>query len=366
MADRLAVGVLGGTGYAGGELCRLLLNHPFVGSVHPSSRTDAPFERVHRNLAGSGLAFVSPDALVDGDVDLDVVFFATPTGEAMAAAGAFLDRGTRVVDLSADFRFPDPAAFATAHGRPHAAPDLLDRAVTNGITEHNRHEVRGAALVANPGCYVVTAALGLAPLLASGLADTARTVHVAAVNGTTGAGSTPRRPILHAEADGAMLAYDLAGHRHADELVLRLAEAGAGVVDVDLGTSHGSFPRGIHVQASVAIAPEHRDTLTRDDVLALYRDHYGAGHAGEFFVLVNDHPALLARGTKEYDLFPTVRAVQGSNFCHVGLDVDRRAGRVRVVAVTDNLVKGAAGSAIQNMNVMLGHDETAGLRGYGL
>lgn len=366
MADRIRAGILGGTGYAGGELCRLLLNHPAVDRIHPSSRGTTPFERVHRNLSGSGVDFVTTDALLDGSIDVDVVFFATPTGEAMARAGAFLDRGVRVVDLSADFRFADPEAFATAHGTPHTAPEQLAAAVTNGITEHNRERIRGAALVANPGCYVITAALGLAPVLRSGIGDGGRTVHVTAVNGTTGAGSTPSRPIMHAEADGTMLPYNLSGHRHADELVVRLDEAGAGLVDLDFSTSHGSFPRGIHVQASVAIADEHRGTVTRESLVELYTDHYGRGHAGEFFVVVNDNPGLLGPGAKEYDLYPTVRAVQGSNFCHIGLDVDERAGRVRVVAVTDNLVKGAAGSAIQNMNVMLGHDETSGLRGYGL
>lgn len=366
MAEQLTVGIMGGAGYAGGELCRLLLNHPSVREIRPTSRGATAFERVHRNLAGSGLEFVAPDALVESADQLDVVFFATPTGEAMATAGRFLERGTRVIDLSADFRFTEAADFAAAHGQDHTAPELLAVAVANGITEHNRQAIGGASLVANPGCYVVTAALGLAPLLTSGLVDPTRTVHITAVNGTTGAGSSPRRAILHAEAEGTVLPYNLSGHRHAGELVQRLLDAGAGPVDVDFSTAHGPFARGIHVQASIAVAPERRGSLTRDRLVELYTSHYGRGHSGEHFVVVNDQPALMPAGAKEYDVYPGVRAVQGSNFCHIGLDVDDRAGWIRVVAVTDNLGKGAAGSAIQNMNVMFGLDETAGLRGYGL
>ncbi|MFI9626406.1 N-acetyl-gamma-glutamyl-phosphate reductase [Streptomyces sp. NPDC052042] len=365
MSNGIRTAVIGATGYTGGELCRLLLGHPAVTEILPTSRSAESFERVHPNLLGSGLRFHDVDEVTAAAGDMDVTFLCTPSGEAMHRAPGLLRAGTRVIDLSADFRFTDPVAYEQTYGAPHSAPELLPEAVY-GVTEFNRKALPAARLVANPGCYVITGLLALEPLLSSGLADPAAPLHISAVNGTTGAGVKPRTEILHAEAFGAMLPYSLQGHRHAPELEDRLAEFTDGPVTVDLSTAHGPFARGIHLQASVRIREDLRSGLSRARLLGHYTDRYGAGAEGEFFVRINTQDQLGGLTDKDYRRYPNPTGVTGSNFCHIGVDYDARRGVAKVVSVTDNLVKGAAGSALQNMNVMLGLDETAGLRGYGL
>ncbi|MFD5141919.1 N-acetyl-gamma-glutamyl-phosphate reductase [Streptomyces sp. NPDC058401] len=365
MTSGLRAAVIGGAGYTGGEMCRLLLNHRAVRDIVPTSRAKEPLERVHPNLLGSGLEFRPVEEVLASASSFDLVFLCTPSGGAMRLAPELLDAGVRVVDLSADFRFADPERYRATYGQDHAVPALLDRAVY-GATELNRDRIREARLVANPGCYVITALLGLTPLLGAGLMDPDAPVHIAAVNGTTGAGVTPRTEILHAEVFGSMLPYSLQGHRHAPELEDQLSRVAGGPVTVDLSTAHGNFARGIYIQASVRLARELRDGVSRETLLDLYRIRYGAGAEGEFFVRVNDQPSAGGVTDKDYGRYPALAGVVGSNFCHIGLDYDAARGIAKVVAVTDNLVKGAAGSAIQNMNVMLGIDETEGLRGYGL
>ncbi len=231
-----------------------------------------------------------------------------------------------------------------------------------GVTELNRDEIAVARLVANPGCYANTAILALAPLLRAGLARPDVPIGIHAVNGTTGAGTTPKKAIMHAEVSGAMLSYSLEGHRHGPELEAFFATLTGTPVEVDLDTAHGNFARGIHLRADVHLTAEH----SRDELLERYTEAYGEGHKGEYFVLVNTVPKRGALNEKRYEIYPNLNNVVGSNFCHLGLDVGRGGSVARIVAVTDNLVKGAAGSAIQNMNVALGIDERTGLTAYAL
>jgi N-acetyl-gamma-glutamyl-phosphate reductase common form len=279
----------------------------------------------------------------------------------MRQARHFADRGVRVIDLSADFRFPDPKAYQRVYGAEHADPELLAEAVY-GVTEMNRPEITKAKLVANPGCYAITAILALVPLLRAGVARLDMPVGIHAVNGTTGAGNTPKKAIMHAEMSGAMLSYSLAGHRHGPELETVLEALTGHPVTVDLNTAHGHFARGIHLQANVHLAAE----LSRDDLLGLYTEAYGDGHDGEYFVLVNTLPKRGALNEKRYEIYPNLTNVVGANFCHIGLDHAPAGNTAKIVAVTDNLVKGAAGSAIQNMNAMFGFDERTGLTAYAL
>ncbi|WP_125264474.1 N-acetyl-gamma-glutamyl-phosphate reductase [Streptomyces alboflavus] len=365
MNQGINAGIVGGTGYAGGELCRLLLNHPGVDSILPTARGREEFERVHPNLLGSGLRFISVEELQRRQDELDVVFFCTPSGEAMKGARQFVEAGARVVDVSADFRFRDPEVYRAVYGRDHADPELLQEAAY-GITELHRDEVRTARLVANPGCYVITATLGLAPLFRAGYAHAAAPVHISAVNGTTGAGTTPKREILHAKVLNSMLPYSLEGHRHSPELEERLSSLAGHDVTVDFSTAHGNFARGIYAHCSVMVPEELRDKVDRDALLSLYTDYYGSGRAGEPFVVVNEFPKTGQLNEKQYDIYPSLAGVMGSNFCHIGLDYDARRGIIKVIAVTDNIVKGAAGSAIQNMNVMLGLPEHMALSHFGL
>ncbi|MBF4619277.1 N-acetyl-gamma-glutamyl-phosphate reductase [Clavibacter sp. VKM Ac-2873] len=350
----LVVGVVGATGYAGAELCRLLLEHPHVGEIRAASRSGADIEQTNAALDGSGVRSLRVDELLDHLDELDVAFLCTPTGEAMRLAPALLDAGVRVVDLSADFRFATARSFEEAHGKPHTAPGLLPRAVY-GFTEVFRDRIRDAALIANPGCYALTALLALTPLHAAGLVDTSQRVAVFAVNGTSGAGIEARRPLSVTEMAGALLPYNLDGHRHAPEIHEVITRIVGSSPDIDLTTAHGDFPRGIHLQASAVL----RDGAGRDDVLeclaAFYRERDAA------FVHVNRRTHDAVKNAKQYDVYPNLRHVVGTNRCFLGADVDGAAGVVRLVGVTDNLVKGAAGSAIQNMNVSLRLPERAGL-----
>ena len=358
----MRAGVVGASGYTGGELCRLLLSHPRVDEILPTSRDGGEFERVHRNLLGSGLRFTTPEELAERAGELDVVFFCTPAGEAMAAAPRFLDAGARVVDLSVDFRFKDAATYERVYGIEHGAPELLERAVY-GVPELNRDEVAGADLVANPGCYVVTALLGLAPLVRDPRVDLDQRIRIHAVNGTTGAGTTPKRATQHAEVVGDVLPYAMEGHRHGPELEDQLARIAGRPVTVDFNTAHGDFARGIYLQASL----DARDgELDRGRLLECFRSFYGDRHQREHYVLVNAFPKNGGLNAKEYDVYPSVASVVGSNFCHVGVDYDSERRIVKVISVTDNLGKGAAGSAVQNMNLMLGFDEREGIAHYGL
>ncbi|MEE1736999.1 N-acetyl-gamma-glutamyl-phosphate reductase [Streptomyces sp. BE147] len=363
----LTVGVVGATGYAGGELCRLLLNHPRVQRIVPTARGDENFEHVHPNLLGSGLAFSTLEALKDQAADVDVVFFCTPSGTAMQHAGWFLDQDCRVIDVSADFRFPDPDTYRRVYGGEHTAPGLLGEAVY-GVTELHRDRIAGSRLVANPGCYVITAILALTPILRSGWADLGQSVHITAVNGTTGAGNKPVRALMHAEALNSMLPYSLDGHRHAPELETHLTPEAGRPVSIDLSTAHGNFARGIYLQSSLQVHPEHRDRMSRDRIIGLLTRFYQGGPQGapEPFVRIIAAPRSGGLNVKDYGLYPQLTAVTGSNFCHIGADWDGRRGIIKLVSTTDNLVKGAAGSAIQNMNVMLGLDETYALTAYGL
>ncbi|AUS80767.1 N-acetyl-gamma-glutamyl-phosphate reductase [Actinoalloteichus sp. AHMU CJ021] len=364
MTGRLRVGVVGATGWAGRELCRLLLGHPEVGEIVPAARdTTRSFAAVHPNLLGSGLEFVHLDALVERAGALDVVFLCVPAGEAMGMAPELLRRGTRVVDLSADFRFPDPALYERIYARPHSSPELLPEAVF-GVTELVRDRLPEARLVANPGCYVISVLLGLLPLAEEGLLGSAGSVHVHAVNGTTGASAKPTRDLHHAEVFGSMLPYSLEGHRHSGELELHLGRLAGGPVDVVMSTAHGAFARGILAQITVLVPPEHRDGLSREALTARYLGRYGSDHSGEHFVLVNDLEKRGGANAKEYGAYPRLSNVVGTNYCHLGVDHDPARSVIKVVSVIDNLGKGAAGSAVQNMNVMVGLPDTTGLRAY--
>ncbi|MUL43184.1 N-acetyl-gamma-glutamyl-phosphate reductase [Streptomonospora sp. PA3] len=360
----IAAAVIGGTGYAGVEMCRLLAAHPRVGRIVPTSRENVDLERMHPNLLGTGIRCIPVEEAQNRAGEWDVVFLCTPSGEAARLAPRFLENGAKVIDLSADFRFRDAGDYQRVYGRRHESAQLLEEAVY-GATELYRDSVRRARLVANPGCYAITALLALTPLVESGLLARREPIHIHALNGTSGAGNSPRREVMHADADRDVLAYSLEGHRHGPELEDRLAGPAGGPVKIALNTAHGAFARGIHIQATATLRSDRATTCTRDDLLELYRKRYGRGSDGEYFVRLLDHPKTGAKNEKEYDLYPRLRGVVGSNFCHIGLDVDPERGFAKAVAVTDNLVKGAAGSAIQNMNLMLGLDEREGLRSHG-
>ena len=363
MNKKISVGVIGASGITGGELCRLLLGHPNVEKIIPLTRKiTMPFERIHKNLKGSGLEFKKYSE--KGKFNFDVVFFCTPTGEAMRNAKYFLDSSIKVIDLSADFRFNTVESFEYAHQKKHMAPKLLAHAIC-GISELYRNRIIGAQLVANPGCYVIASVLALVPIIKSKI-SIADKIFITAINGTSGANSLV--PELHpAQASNSMLPYNLNGHRHRLEIIERIFELTSQQINVDFSAIHGNFPRGIFLIIYISVLKKFQFSLNRDIVLRILKRYYGESPNKEFFVRINDFDRKSENKiTKEYDIYPNVARVVGSNYCHIGADYDQASGTIKIISVIDNLVKGAAGSAIQNMNLMFRIDEKCGLKTYGL
>ncbi len=336
----IRIGIVGGTGYTGVEALRLLSGRGDVEVAAVTSRAAAG-QRVDArfpNLRGStDLVFRSPEAA--GLAECDVVLFATPNGTAMDQAPALLESGVRVIDVSADFRLRDPAAYARWYGQEHRAPGWLEQAVY-GLPELHREAIRDARLVANPGCYPTAVQLGFLPLVEAGLVDAGRLV-ASAVSGASGAGLKERADLLLAESADSTRAYAAGVHRHQPEIAQGLAEAAGAPVDPQFVPHLVAQVRGIHATLFAELTGEPGDVQT------LFEKRY----AGEPCVDV------LPGGSH-----PETRSVRGANVCRIAVHRPDPAGRrVIVLAVLDNLVKGAAGQAIQNLNLMCGRDETAGL-----
>ncbi len=333
--------IVGGTGYTGVELVRLLLGHPGVELQEVTSRGEAgvPLARFFPGLAGfTDLAFTEPDT--DRLARNDVVYFATPGGVAMRMAPALLERGVRVIDLSADFRLRDAAEWAHWYGEEHACPELLKTAVY-GLPEMYRDAVRDAALVANPGCYPTAVQLGFLPLLRAGVVRAGDLI-ADAKSGVSGAGRNQRQDLSFCEANESVRAYGAAGHRHLPEIAQGLrAAAGGEAVDITFVPHLMPMIRGIHATLYATLREEGTD------LQSLFEQHY----ADEPFVDVMPAGA-----------HPETRSVRGANTCRIAVHRAGGSGRVVVLSVIDNLVKGAAGQAVQNMNLMFGLDETLGLR----
>ena len=331
------VGVVGATGYTGAELLRLLCGHPHLAVGVVTSRAEAgrPVADVFPNLRGR-LDLSYSDLDLAALAACDAVFFATPNGTAMRHAPALLDAGVRVIDLAADFRLRDPAAWERWYDMPHACPHLLAEAVY-GLPELHRDAIRGARLIANPGCYPTAVTLGLLPLVEAGiLAPGALIADVK--SGVSGAGRNVRQNLLFSEVAESFKAYNVFAHRHQPEIVQTLG-ARAGVAPELVFVPHlVPMVRGIHATLYARLA------VPDADLGALYAQRY----AGEPFVQV------LPAGAH-----PETREVRGANDCRIA--VHRDGAQVVVLSVIDNLVKGAAGQAIQNLNLMLGLPETAGL-----
>ncbi len=339
--ERIRAGIVGATGYTGCELLRLLASHPAVELSLVTSRSEAgrPVADLFPNLRGHlELAFSEPRAArLEG---CDVVFFATPNGTAMTLAPALLEAGVRVVDLSADFRLRDPAVWAQWYGMPHACPALLAEAVY-GLPEVNRDRLAGARLVANPGCYPTAVQLGFLPLLEAGVVDPESLI-ADAKSGVSGAGRKAAVELAYSELAGSFKAYGVAGHRHLPEITQGLELYGATPVRLTFVPHLLPMVRGIHA----TLYADLRDSDV--DLQALYEARY----RDEPFVDV------LPAGSH-----PETRSVRGVNLCRLSVCRPQDGERVVVLSVIDNLVKGAAGQAVQNMNLMFGLVETAGLDG---
>ncbi|MBD3670786.1 MAG: N-acetyl-gamma-glutamyl-phosphate reductase [Gammaproteobacteria bacterium] len=335
----IKAGIVGGTGYTGVELLRLVAAHPGVELKVITSRSEAGMavSELFPNLRGHiDLAFSEPD--VDALAACDVVFFATPNGIAMQMVPELLDKGCRVIDLAADFRLQDIAEWEQWYGMSHACPERVAEAVY-GLPEVNRESIRSAQLVANPGCYPTASQLGFLPLIENGLAALDGLV-ADCKSGVSGAGRGAKVPFLLAECSESMKAYGVPGHRHLPEIRQGLERAADQPVSLTFVPHLTPMIRGIH--ATLYAKVEDRGA----DLQALYEQRY----ASEPFVDV-----LPAGSHAE------TRSVKGSNVCRIALHRPQDGDTVVVLSVIDNLVKGAAGQAIQNMNIMFGLDETQGL-----
>ncbi|MBX9297955.1 N-acetyl-gamma-glutamyl-phosphate reductase [Chromobacterium vaccinii] len=334
----IKVGIVGGTGYTGVELLRLLAKHPQARVTAVTSRKDAGIrvDEMFPSLRGRiDLAFSTPDEAKLQDCD--VVFFATPNGIAMQEAAALLDAGVRVVDLAADFRIKDVFEWEKWYGMPHAAPQLVADAVY-GLPEVNREAIRGARLVANPGCYPTAVQLGFLPLIESGAIDAASLI-ADCKSGVSGAGRKGEIGALLAEAGDSFKAYGVAGHRHLPEIRQGLARASGKPVGLTFVPHLTPMIRGIHATLYARLSKDV-------DLQQLFEARY----AGEAFVDV------LPAGSH-----PETRSVRGANLCRIAVHRPQGGDTVVVLSVIDNLVKGAAGQAVQNMNLMFGLPETDGL-----
>ncbi len=334
----IKVAIVGGTGYTGVELLRLLVGHPDVELRIITSRSEAgmPVADMFPNLRGHlDLQFSEPDE--DALAECDVVFFATPHTVAMSSVPALVQRGVRVIDLSADFRLKDTDLWAQWYNTPHTCPEYAAEAVY-GLPELNRAEIRDAQLVAVAGCYPTAVQLGFYPLLKAGLIDPQQLI-ADAKSGTSGAGRKAALGTLLTEAGENMKAYGVSGHRHLPEIRQTLTQMAGGPVGLTFIPHLTPMIRGIH-------ATLYSQLLQQTDLQALFEQHY----ADEPFVDV------MPAGAQ-----PETRSVRGANVCRLAVHQPQGQNTVVVLSVIDNLVKGASGQAIQCMNIMFGLSETQGL-----
>ncbi|MDI9246606.1 N-acetyl-gamma-glutamyl-phosphate reductase [Marinobacter sp. CHS3-4] len=337
----IKVGIVGGTGYTGVELLRMLAVHPDVEVSCITSRTEAgmPVAEMFPNLRGHyELEFTEPDVATLSACDL--VFFATPHGVAMRMMPELMAAGARVVDLSADFRLKDLDVWANWYGMPHESAEWADKAVY-GLPEVARESIRGAQLVANPGCYPTAVQLGFLPLLEAGLVDTTRLI-ADAKSGASGAGRQGKIAMLHGEIGESFKAYGASGHRHLPEIRQGLEKASKGSVGVSFVPHLIPMIRGIEA----TLYADLKDPADFDRLQALFEDRF------------RDEPFV---DVMPFGSHPETRSVRGANNCRMALHRQENSSIVIVSSVIDNLVKGAAGQAIQNMNIMFDLPETRGL-----
>jgi N-acetyl-gamma-glutamyl-phosphate reductase len=346
----IKVGIVGGTGYTGVELLRILALHAEVEITVVTSRTDTGkrVDDLYPNLVGLyELVFTAPS--IDSLVACDLVFFATPNGIAMTMVSVLLDRGIKIIDLSADFRLQDVAVWEQWYGMKHHCPALIQHSVY-GLPEFNREQIKQAQLIACPGCYSTAVQLGLLPLIEAGLINL-NSLIADVKSGVSGGGRKASLTTLMSETGESFKAYSVDGHRHLPEIKQGLAlmhsksvqSDSSDPVEINLTFVPHLTPmiRGIH-------ATLYTQTETElEDIQHLYQQRYQS----EPFI------QLLAAGS-----IPDTRDVRGSNYCQLGLFKPQAGNTLVILSVIDNLVKGAAGQAVQSMNLMYGFDETLGLK----
>ena len=338
----IKVGIIGATGYAGGELVRILMGHKEAEIVWYGSRSyiDQKYADVYRNMFQIVDAKCMDDNIEALADQVDVIFTATPQGFLASVINENILGKTKIVDLSADFRIKDVKVYEKWYGIEHKSPQFIEEAVY-GLCEVNRDKVKGARLIANPGCYPTCSTLSIYPLLKEGLIDP-NTIIIDAKSGTSGAGRGAKVPNLYCEVNENIKAYGVATHRHTPEIEDQLGYACGQEVLINFTPHLIPMNRGILVTAYASLKKE----VSYEEVRAAYDKYY----ADETFIRVLDK-----------DVCPQTKCVEGSNYVDVNFKIDLRTRRVIMMGAIDNLVKGAAGQAVQNMNLMFGFDEAEGL-----
>lgn len=341
-SNQVRVAIVGSTGYGGVELIRLLQHHPRaeVTSVISSSSAGAPITEGFPHLAGimeRNLDGVVPEEMAER---ADVVFTATPSGVSTKLVPQLLEAGLKVIDLSGDFRLKDPKAYEQWYKHEAADKELLARAVY-GLCEANGEQAAGVEFISNPGCYPTATLLGLIPAVQAGWIDPESLI-IDAKSGVSGAGRGTSLTTHYAEINENFKAYKVNKHQHIPEIEQGLEMFAGRKVNVTFTTHLVPMTRGIMSTMYASLQGKY----TEQDLIELYREHY----AGRPFVRVRD------RG-----VWPATKEVSGSNYCDIGFAVDERTNRVTIISVIDNVVKGAAGQAIQNLNLMMGWEESLGL-----
>lgn len=338
----MKVGIIGSTGYAGAEIVRLLYGHPEAEIVWYGSRSyiDKKFSEVFGNMFQ-----LVPDLCRGEDIkelarQADVIFTATPQGYCATLVSEEVLSQTKIIDLSADFRITDVGIYEKWYGIKHASPEYIEEAVY-GLCEVNRDKVRDARLIANPGCYPTCSFLSIYPLLKEGIIDK-NTIIIDAKSGVSGAGRGAKVNNLYCEVNESIKAYGVAKHRHTPEIEEQLSYAAEEDVFISFTPHLVPMNRGILVTAYASLNKK----ITEDEARAIYQKYYD----DEFFVRV------LEKG-----ICPETRWVEGSNFADVNVVIDERTNRAVMMGAIDNVVKGAAGQAVQNMNIMFGLREETGL-----
>ncbi|MFR4350727.1 MAG: N-acetyl-gamma-glutamyl-phosphate reductase [Roseburia sp.] len=343
----IKAGMIGATGYAGNELTRLLLGHKEVEIKWYGSKSyiDQKYQAVYRNMFQIVDAVCMDDNMEALADQVDVIFTATPQGFLAGVLHEELLSRVKIIDLSADFRIKDVSVYEEWYKIRHKSPQFLGEAVY-GLCEINRERVRRARLIANPGCYTTCSILAAYPLVREGLVDP-DTLIIDAKSGTSGAGRSAKLPNLFCEVNENMKAYGVANHRHTPEIEEQLGYAAGRPVSVNFTPHLVPMNRGILATEYASLVKKPDGSLpTYEEIQAVYDRYY----ADEKFVRV-----------LEKDVCPETRWVQGSNYVDIGFRLDARTGRIIMMGALDNLVKGAAGQAVQNMNLMFGFDEAEGL-----
>ncbi len=343
----IRAGVLGGTGYAGIEVVRLLLQHPEVTITRIVSQSYAgkKISEVYPNL--TGICDLVCSALDADDIakNCDVVFTALPHGASKEVIPALFQKGLKVIDLSGDFRYNDAEVYEKWYGQPHSDPKLLSQAVY-GLCELHRDEIKNARLIGNPGCYTTCSIMGLAPLVKAGVVDN-KSLIIDAKSGVTGAGRGLNLPNLFCECTETMKAYKIATHRHTSEIEQELSLLAGEDIMLSFTPHLAPMKRGILATCYANLTENH----SADELIELYKEFY----KDEPFVRIYENGTL-----------PEVKHIAGSNYIGIGLVVDERLQRVIVVSCVDNLIKGAAGQAIQNMNLIFNLPEDTALTAPGM